>query len=276
MPENRSDGNDRATQSLSQLAARSTEQLEKELAELMLADSDSDETLGLIDAYLAELEKRKPCKAGISAEASLQDFHEKYDLLFQEPSGDPRIRSHRPRFRRSFLIAAVIVIMISLLSAQVFGTNVFQVIADWTSETFGFHTSASAETASVSVESTYGSLQDALESYHISPASIPQDLPEGYVQEELLVAEDGSSFTAAYQLGEDSFCISVSKLDALTEQRIEKDPGDPELYSVGDIDVYIMENDGRYNAAWTTSEYEYAILGVSSKDVLYRMINSIP
>jgi hypothetical protein len=277
MPENQSAEHERAGQILSQLAARSTEQLEQELTELMLADSDSDEVLDLIDAYFAELEKRDPCKAGISAEASLRDFHEKYDFLFPEPSGEQHTQSRRPRFRRSLLVAAVVVVMVSLLSAPVFGTNVFQVIADWTSETFGFHTSASGETVSISVSDseTYLSLQDALDAYHISPAPIPQVLPEGYVQVELLAAADGSSFTAAYQLGEDSFCITVSKLDALTQQRIEKDPGDPELYFVGGIDVYIMENEGRYNAAWTTSEYEYAILGVSSKEVLYAMLNSI-
>jgi hypothetical protein len=87
MPENQSAEHERAGQIVSQLAARSTEQLEQELAELMLADSDSDEALDRIDAYLAELEKRDPGKAGISAEASLQDFHEKYDFLFPEPSG---------------------------------------------------------------------------------------------------------------------------------------------------------------------------------------------
>jgi hypothetical protein len=277
MPENQSAEHERAAQILSRLEARSTEQLEQELAELMLAGSDSDEVLDLIDAYLAELEKRDPGKASISADDSLRDFHKKYDFLFPESSGDQHARSRRPRFRRSLLIAAVVVIMVSLLSVQVFGTNVFQVIADWTSETFGFHTSAPGETVSVSVSDseTYLSLQDALAAYHISPASIPQVLPEGYVQVELLVEEDGSSFTAAYQLGEDSFCISVSKLDTLTQQRIEKDAGDPELYSVGDIDIYIMENEGRYNAAWAMSEYEYAILGVSSKEVLYAMLNSI-
>jgi hypothetical protein len=272
-------GNDSATQILSHLATQSTEQLESELAELMLADSDSDETLGMIDAYLAELEKRKPCKSSISAEDSLRDFHEKYELLFQETSGGQRDRYNRTRFRiaRSCLIAAIIVIMVSLLSVQVFGTNVFQVIADWTSETFGFHTAASAETAFGSMETseTYLGLRDALESHHISPAYIPQYFPEGYVQEELLVAEDGSSFTAAYQLGEDSFCISISKLNALTDQRIEKGPGNPELYTVGDIDFYVMENNGRYNAAWATSEYEYAILGVSSREALHKMLNSI-
>lgn len=272
-------GDDRATQIQLHLAECSTEVLEDELAELIGSESDSDETLDLIDAYLAELEKRPSCEPTISAEESLQNFHEKYATLFEE---QPE-KAHKPQKHhyvnagRFIAIAAVIVIMVSLLALQASGIDFLGSITHWTSETFQKIFSGGEVTTETGPEmnEALANLQAELDYHGITARLVPNYLPEGYEQIDIQADEDGSLFMAVYQHDDNYISIQIRKIDSVTGYSIQKDADSPEIYTVNDVNHCIMTNMGAYTAVWDNEGYEGAILNVSSKDVLYRMLDSI-
>jgi len=271
-------GHDRLAQIRSHLATQTTEALEEELAELML--EDSDEALDLIDAYVEELDKRDPCIPASTAEDSLKEFQDKYSTLFAEAvsvadkTSEEKSRPIR-RFRlaRHLSIAAIIVVMVVFFAVQASGINILDAIARWTSETFGFV--SYGENAEGVPNTEYNELLAALDRYEITDVNIPSYLPDGYVQAELNVAEDGSMFVAVYQSEDSTIAIQLRMKTDDTLGSIEKDNMNPIVYPVNGVDHYIMVNTGTYLAAWECNGYECSIYGVPSEDELYAMINSI-
>lgn len=269
----------RTTQIESHLQSCSVEQLEDELAELMLNESDSDEILELIDAYIAELDKRSPSEISISAEQSLQKFHQKYTMLFEGSTQEAQF-SQKQRcvhIARYGVIAAIIVIIISLFAVQVSGVDWFESIVHWTSETFGFTFSGYSDSvqSAAEAEDGYKELRNALESYNITAGLVPTYLPEGYRQVEFYVADGGTLFTSSYQLDDNYICIQISEINSSMGHLLQKDAVDPELYIAGDVEHYIITNIGAYSVIWENSGFECALLNISSKDLLYKLIDSI-
>lgn len=272
-------GDDRAAQIQSHLKKISTEDLEKELTELIAGESDSDDTLDLIDAYVAALEQRPSCEPTISAEDSLQNFHEKYSTLFEAESEQAQ-RPQKPRrikIGRIITIAAVIAVMINLLALQVSGINLLGSIAHWTSETFQYLFSGGEVTTETGPEmnEALADLQSELDFHGITANLVPKYLPEGYVQVDFQAEKDGSLFMAVYQHDEDYITIQICKIDNGTGFNLQKDDDLPEIYTVNDRDYSIMTNKGAYTAVWEHSGYECATLNVLSKEELCRMLDSI-
>lgn len=264
-------GNDRASQIQTHLANLSTEELEDRLAELIMDESDDNNTL--IEAYLAELDKRDPCKPIITAEESLRNFHRKHPMIFAAAKNTPTPRrTLRPA--RFLLTAIVVVTVFGLLAAQVSGVNVFHVFARWTNETFGL---VFFDSADAPPEANYAcsELQAALDGFEISASLVPTYLPEGYNQIELYSNDTGSLFIANYQSGENYISIRIKTIDRKIGNRVQMDGDPPEIYVINEVEHNIMTNMGKYSAAWENSGFECNISNVSSKEILYDILDSI-
>lgn len=274
---------ERATQIQLHLAECSTEVLENELAELIGSESDSDETLDLIDTYLAELEKRPSCEPDISAEESLQNFHEKYATIFEvDPKSEPE---HIPKKRRHVHVgrfiatAAVIAVMVSLLALQASGIDLLGSIAQWTSETFQL-IFAGGDLPMEDLPETNPALtelQTALDFHGVTAKVAPKYLPEGYEQVEFHTEEDGSLFVGVYQHKDNHIIIQISKINNETGYSIQKNIGSPEIYSVNEMQFIIMTNSDQvtYSATWQDAGFECVISNVPTREILYNILNSI-
>lgn len=266
-------GNDRASQIQTHLANLSTEELEDRLAELIMDESDDNNTL--IEAYLAELDKRDPCKPIITAEESLRNFHRKHPMIFAAAKNTPTPRrTLRPA--RFLLTAIVVVTVFGLLAAQVSGVNVFHVFARWTNETFGLvFSDYTKPSPTAEANAAYAELQNALEAHGVTAPLVPKYLPEGYEPIEFYADEKESTFSASYQYENYYITIRVRATNYDSSATLEKDSDDPDIYTVGDIDHHIMTNKGKYSASWENDGYECEILNVSSKEVLLDILDSI-
>lgn len=266
-------GNDRASQIQTHLANLSTEELEDRLAELIMDESDDNNTL--IEAYLAELDKRDPCKPIITAEESLRNFHRKHPMIFAAAKNTPTPRrTLRPA--RFLLTAIVVVTVFGLLAAQVSGVNVFHVFARWTNETFGLvFSDYTKPSPTAEANAAYAELQNALEAHGVTAPLVPKYLPEGYEQTELRAEDDGSLFMAVYQYEANYICIRINKIGSEIGNRVQIDGESPEIYTIDDIDHNIMTNIDTYSASWENVGYECYISNVSSKELLYDILDSI-
>ncbi len=269
-------GNDRATQIQSHLANLSTEELQDRVSELILDEAEADQdTLALIDAYLDELDRRNPCKEIITAEDSLRNFHDKFPMLHENAPDKPARKVRRLRPLRYGVLVAVFVAVFGLFVVQASGVNVFQVLANWTNETFGLSFPDYVASTTVERNDAYAELQTALDEHGITAQLVPKYLPEGYEAVELLVMEKGPLFAAHYQKGNELISIRIRATSYESSAVLEKDSDAPDVYDVGGIEHHIMTNKGKYSAVWVNAGYECEILNVSSEEDLYDIIDSI-
>lgn len=269
-------GNDRATQIQSHLANLSTEELQDRVSELILDEAEADQdTLALIDAYLDELDRRNPCKEIITAEDSLRNFHDKFPMLHENAPDKPARKVRRLRPLRYGVLVAVFVAVFGLLVVQASGINVFQAIANWTNETLDLSFPGYSDASAERPKEVFAELQAALDAHGITAPLVPTYLPEGYEPVELKVLDDGPIFIAHYQRGNELISVRIRATSYEASARLEKDSSDPDVYTVGGVDHYIMTNMGDYSVAWVNDGYECEIMNVSSEKELYDIIDSI-
>lgn len=155
------------------------------------------------DHILSELDRLDPIKSSFDVQASLHTFHEKYHTLFEKAekasstaaAASPRKRSHF-RFTRRILhsVALIAVIFACLVTAQAFGIDVFGAFARWTGQIFSFTSQAPTNHAVIQnyplengEETTFASLQDAVDAFGIVESVVPQSVP-AYLGEPVVTA----------------------------------------------------------------------------------------
>ena len=119
-------------------------EVQKEFTDWFFSVSPDDFDEDLLDAYLEEMEALSPLESSIDSQASLKRFHERFPSLFEEqrttPAPEPTqlpVPKSRRRFSRLATVAATIAaMMVTMISAQAFGVDIFGLFAHWTDEIF--------------------------------------------------------------------------------------------------------------------------------------------
>lgn len=276
-----------------------------ELKELLAMDLEAPEgeelTTGQIIEILEVIERREPEIAEkFDADAAWRDFQAKH--LGQAPFCDtdqlPEPDSSHPiqiedrqipgkkslRFKIAVLVAAALALLLCG-TAMANGLSVFQTIAKWGAETFGFVWVAVGDNdretgADVTQEDPFRALRMAVEEETDIPV-VPTWAPSGTEEkEETSVIErvEGVRIQSTYGIGQDRFTIRIQIYNQLPEDSIskyEKDGNEVQTYEVNGITHYIMNNNGKAGAAWTNREVEVYIQGSLSIIDLEQMIDSI-
>ena len=278
----------------SMLAGKTIEELEELLALDFTEQEDAEPNMDYITTILEVIEEREGNREKIQAEteAAWIEFQEYYKLRKQEEALDAgktkgsNLEHHckteygqRPRkytrVLRHCVIAAAVVV---LLCGTAFGWNIFQTIADWTSETFYFLTGHSqGESAEHDV---YENLRRAI-APKIDIYAVPTWAPEGTVENgELNVIErkDRSVIQTVFLAGEREFTVRIIIHDDIPEDYTDVYQKGTEVeqeYQVGGITHYIMGNYDNLSAMWTNGNVEGHIQGNLTLDEMQRMIDSI-
>lgn len=207
---------------------------------------------------------------------SLYDFEdvEEKTGIRQAPSLKPSrpLKGHR-LMRVAFVAAVVTVILLAgTITASAFGFDLWGTIAKWTRETFGFTSESPIENPE-----SYDSLQAALSKYGITEPLAPSWIPDGYKMSSIDVSETPVKikFIAAYNNNSDQLLISVTDIFNGNSGTFEKDDNDVTVYVAGNIEHYIMSNNGRGKAVWASKSYECSISGNISETEIEKMIDSI-
>lgn len=276
----------------------STEMLEEILrGDFELSSDEESDMDGIL--YIMEViakRKKKESRGRPDAEQAWNIFNENYRsnhavpwyeddddkdcAAKSETAEQTTVKKKRRLSRRVMGIAASVVIIIgcTFLTADAFGYNIWQIIAQWTTETFGF---ASGEgdleiDSEDGTTSQYRSLQEALDAYDIKEKIVPTWIPKGYalVSIEVIQSSEISHFSALYQNIDGYIIIKINHSDG-DYRSFEKDESDMEIFKVQGIEHYIMSNFEDQRAVWINGKNECSITTSVSRSEIKRMIQSI-
>lgn len=262
--------------------AMSTEELNEILRQDFLNPGDE-----LLDAdailYISRiLADREEDSLADDAEASWQSFREKF-IVSDNAGPDEEKHPSRTSFThtntkqrasirtlRILLIAAVIT---AVLVGATYAAGIFGWLPRWSSDHFSF--SPVEETSDTGDCTT---LEEALARHNAPPNIVPRYIPDGYEQVEFhYTSTPGaySTFDCGYSDGT-NFIHLIYFVFYTDEHRLfTKDEGNPEVYTTGGIDHYIMTNVGQYKAIWQNGNFECSLFGFESRDDLLKSINSM-
>lgn len=276
----------------------STEMLEEILRGDFELSSDEESDMDAI-LYIMEViakRKKKESRGRPDAEQAWNIFNENYRsndavpwyeddddkdcAAKSETAEQTTVKKKRRLSRRVMGIAASVVIIIgcTFLTADAFGYNIWQIIAQWTTETFGFSSGeGDLEIDSEDGISTqYKSLQEALDTYRITEKVVPTWIPKGYALVSIEVTEspEVTYFVALYQSEDDQMFIKINHSHE-DYRAFEKDGSAMETLEVQGIVHYIMSNFEDERVVWINGENECSITASVSRSEIKRMIQSI-
>ena len=255
--------------------------------------------------YAAQLLAERDPDSNASADRAWADFQERY-LPFAEarsahyedgasPSSDAA-PGRRPTHLRKWSVrgmlaaAALAVLLLSVsVAAAATGHDLWKLLAQWTDETMGIAPGqiAPEEEDAIRIpeeDTEYASLQEAVDACGLSRPMVPQWLPEGFEQVELVVDTgfpDALIFQAAYQREGKAIVVFVEVFlpregqDNRDYGNFQKDEGDPIPYQAGGVTHLLSTNAGRPVALWTNGPAQGAISCDATMDELTQIIDSI-
>lgn len=199
--------------------------------------------------------------------------------MHTSPVKASRNTSHKPNLLYRCAIAAVLAVVVCFISfPPALGFNVFQAIADWTAEQFGF---AGVEKGNTGAEDDpLWNLRVATEDKCNVPG-VPTWVPEGTVAKENISVVEGPDriiIRCGYEAEDAEFTIRIVIYDTVPENYTsvyQKDDSEMQVYEVNEVPHYLMDNNGQSSAAWTSGNLEGHIQGDISLDNLKKMIDSI-
>lgn len=271
----------------------STEELEDLLCQDFDVSGGKEPDVDYIMAIMEVIQEREAAAdqgAGAVADAAWNDFRQNYQgqstahEALQEsdsshldqssmPKSPGRIRAYR------YVVIAALVGLLLCGAASALGFNVFQALADWTAETFGF-VSASASDEADRGEDPYKTLRAIVED-ETEVLVIPRWIPEGTAEAgEVSVVErsDGIRAVSLYETPSGRFSVRVMLYDHLPMDytgTYQKDGADVDVYKANGVSHYLMSNNDVHLAAWTNENVEVLIQGDLEFEDLEKMIDSI-
>lgn len=294
---------DKHLQNYSKFDAMSTQALEEILQlDATLPDNETLDPDAIL--YILEVLARRENETGAApdVEAAWHKFNEKYrpyisdtkslyedndasgDMLFTEQFNNsqntPAATIHQPRrnmiqtvLRTSFAaIIAVVILVAGTATASAFGYDIWDALAKWTGEVFGFQR---ADTIAPPLQE----LQYTMEMHGVVTENVlPSYLPDGYevVGTQSWGEPEYIKFDCLLSNGESSIILNYClHLTTDFSGEFEKNMTEPALYKAGGVTHYLMDNVDTYLAAWQNGRMECSIVGINSKDDLIKIIDSI-
>lgn len=271
----------------------------EELEQLLCQDFDTSDAVepdtNYIMAIMGVIRERETMTSpntGNIVDAAWNDFCENYQgqhtanyaaALRESKSShlDQTSMTQSPRRKLRFLRYVLIAAMVGVLlcgAASAFGFNVFQALANWTAETFGF--TSTAQTTTVEEEDPYKQLRSIVEQ-KTDISIIPRWAPDGAVQsEDISIVErtDGTRISSVYDTHSGRLNIRVMLYDEIPSEydgSYQKDDNTVTSYTTAGVTHYLMSNNGICIAVWTNENIEVMLQGDLSNEDLEKMIDSI-
>lgn len=259
-------------------------------------DSELDEVLYVMEV-LAQREKEENSDTLPDVRKAWASFQTNYNTA--DNDGEPlhdfddeaaaditSIKSARKgiaRVIRPFISAAAVIciILIGSFTAKAFGYDIWDALAVWTKDTFGFTTTVDEPKTTPYVRQVpeeLTELADLMVDRGLLTNMIPSYIPDGYKMTDLqyddLTASDAISCQLSNGVNNIMLIYSIYSGDSVSFQH-EKDALSPEKYESGGTTYYIMSNMNDYFVSWLSENVECTILGIPTRDEALKMITSI-
>ena len=191
------------------------------------------------------------------------------------PAVRPRRKRRGTGFRMGFAaMIAVAVLFAGTATASALGFNIWDALAKWTGEVFGFSVYQEESPAMRELKT----LQHDMAGRGITEKVLPTYLPEGYevVSTKSQVKEEFIKFDCFLSNGGDNIVLNyrIYFSDAFGKE-FEKNLSNPELYKSGGVTHYVMTNMDTYYIVWINENVECGIYGIKSVEEAKKIIDSI-
>lgn len=247
------------------------------------ANENSINELIYIMGLVADKRRAKDPSAYIDVEEAKKSFEENYlpiaargEALFEEGVSEPEAKiqsgTHRRFFRTAIAIAAVVALMLAAsVVASAMGFNVWNHVADWTHEVFGYGEKYEAD-------NVLGDFSALISQNDIDPYILPTYIPEGY---EVISVDKYSNpayekYYCELSNGTDSIAIEYVISADNRANELEKENVSPDIQFFNGTDYYFVSNDGKNYVSWSNGEIDGSIFYTDSELDIERIIKSIP
>lgn len=230
----------------------------------------------------ADKRRAEDPNAYTNVEEAKKSFEENYlpiaargEALFEEEDSEPEAKiqsgTHRKFFRTAIAIAAVVALLLAAsVVASAMGFNVWNHVADWTRDVFGYGEKYEAVDVLVDFEGV-------LSQNDIDPNILPTYIPEGY--EVVSVDKFSDSAYSKYQCelsnGQDSIILEYAVSAEEYANEFEKEGETPELRAYNSIDFYLVCNDEKNYVTWTDGNIDGVFSYTDSELDIDMIIKSI-
>ena len=260
------------------LSSMSTAALEDLLAHELDAENDAGVNVDLILEITTILDARTG-KPNIDVDTAYDDFitnHLGSEMIFDDDLEPPvKPRAHKRKTSRLLAAAAIIVLVLVAASIPAYagGFNLWEAIAQWTSETFKFDIQSNANRNDREANEQFAEFARILESEGIEASLLPDYLPEGYIFKHI-EAKNGE-YCAVFESGNEKLSIQIHPTRTGNGTKIEMNDVDPEIYVVNGIEHHIVLNLDLYSVTWVATGYECTIMGLPTIEDAYMIIDSV-
>ena len=282
--------------SLKQSGGHRERELRDRWAELLLGESncgDADaELLGI--AELLQEHDSDMVVTDTQVQESYKRFCEK-NPQFMEPekiaapaaaeSKKPLAKSSRKPFKRIVVLAATLVLMLTLFTVQASGSNLFRTLAEWTASVFRIGTDSSGQVSmgendlTEGETRTYTTPEEMLSDLHIKGELVPTWIPDRFSLEgcEARKTEAGVSCYVVYVAGGNDLVLKMWQKPLEDIYLVEKNQKDASRFVAGAVEHYIFyDGESRLEkAVWTRDNLECRIIGDVSQEEMERIVESI-
>lgn len=269
------------------------QRLQDQLADLLYPSDGGEIDVEALDSLLEQMEAVSPLPASLSTdpEESLKQFRRRYASVIEtanagaaeDISAVPEKRHSNRLFVRALPFAAALMLLLSSITAQAFGMNVFSVIARWTAEIFRLdggstpYATVSIRPLEIDEEATYQSLEEAMEAFGIRAPLAPKEIPERFelVEVRAVNREFSLLIYADYKSEDGEFQIRYNEAEAQEFNTLEKENINVDSHFAKGIEHRLTSDLGRQKAIWQNGDFECKITGDLSKQEIIAIIDSI-
>lgn len=269
--------------------AMSTEELQQILREDASKPEGQEQTSIEMLFYIMEVlaQRRQARNEGKTPEEALEAFRKYYeeDELSSEPEREPVVYKRSltpPGWVKRLAAAAAIVILIfsGALTAKAFGFDLWEVIVEWTHETFHFGYANNSGEPDAPMEDNalvFKGLKSALETYEITIHLVPTWIPDGYEEDTVRIQDTPKQrqFIAKYKNGDKKIKIWIADYLDNYPSQIEQSSSVIETLEKNGITYFIVQDHDQIRIAWIVDSFECYITGHLSMEEIKQMINSI-
>lgn len=282
--------------SLKQSEGHWKENIRDRWAELMLEDAEYDDLSAELIDIVDELQKHDPemTVTDTQVQRSYLRFCEKNPQLLESeetaaPAAAKRVElsatpSRKP-FKKLLILAATLVIVLSLFTVQASGFNLFRTLAEWTASVLRIGNDSSEQISmekndlAVGETRVYETPEEMLADLNIKGCVLPTWLPERFSLQlcEATKSEVRISFRVIYTA--DTGCLALKWWQNPNRDTpaIEKDQKDVLSLFVHSVEHYIFYDgeSGMEKAVWNNGDFGCRMMGDVSQEELERIVKSV-
>ena len=235
-----------------------------------------------IEARLRELHERVQMPS--AEDSATTAVAQKIKLKNEKSIDDTKTSSiHSRKALKLLPLVAVLVLLISTVSAQAFGENFFDLFAKWTSEIFHLDDSTKPE-ASIGHNDLeegevreYATPQEMLDAFGIKGQLIPTQVPEEFGPPACRASRDksGLKLELLYENTEHYIFFWYKQIGKESQSAVEKNSQAVTTWDFSGIKHYQLIDNGIEKIAWVNGDFECHASGNVAEDEMNQVIKSI-